>query len=162
MITIKESNQERRNFLHKTAIYARQSCFFPNEETIIIDGANESEKIEMSYEGFIAKFCNMNIEMELGQMVITTSNNKYIKLPTGVTTKWIPFHSMDANNKFYCGALDSTCVKKVLGKHCGNKGYFSEEGRIVLYDKSWKIIEVTIEQIAEKFGVSPKQIRIKK
>ena len=162
MIIIKESNQERRNFLQKTASYARKSCFFPNIETIIIDGSDESEKIEMSYEEFIAKFCAMNIDMELGQMIVTISNNKYIKLPTAFNYKWIPFASMNADDKFYCGSLTPDCVALALGKHCGSKGYFSTEGRVVLYDKSWKKLEVTIEQIAEKFGVKPEQILIKK
>jgi hypothetical protein len=53
-------------------------------------------------------------------------------------------------------------LKQILGLPSNNVGYLSTSTRIVLYDSSWKIIELTIEQIAEKFEVNAKSIRIKK
>lgn len=158
MIRIKETNSERTYFIQRIAKANNMTAEVFANQVLVND--NALDMVEMSYQTFVGKYYNNDVVLPDGTMMVLNDNSKYIKLPSCALT-WFSQDSMDSSKILKCTSLELENVSKYLGRHACGSGYFNMAGRTILYDASWRIVEITIDQIAKKFGVNPKQIRIK-
>lgn len=114
-----------------------------------------------TYEEFVTKFFDAEQDPEIGMLCEIGGEVKTL-IPTDDKPRWFPLNCMSPKIGVEYSGKSSSNINKLWGYYHVGKGFFNTETRTLLYDKSWEKVEVTIEQIAEKFGVKPEQIRIKK
>lgn len=115
-----------------------------------------------TYEEFVGEFCDPKEDAEVGMLAIINNVPKVL-VPCKEHNAWVCINGMKHHGLQYTvsASLDYT-IDKLYGLTNLNSGYCSPYDRVKLYDSSWKKVELTIEQIAEKFGVKPEQVIIKK
>lgn len=116
-----------------------------------------------SYEDFVVEYLDIKQDARVGMLKISTEGIRVL-LPYTQGVAWFKESSMGHKNNH--NGLSIVNVQEELVSLYGqtnlSNGFFSPYGRVKLYDKSWKKVELTLDQIAEKFDVKPEQIRIKK
>lgn len=160
MYLIKEANQERKEFIQDMCKVLNYKVAIENNY-ILINSSSEKEIITTTYEEWVgANFKRGMMPAKIGQMRII-GDAKSILVNTKQGQEWYSCNCFK-DNVMLASIPEEGELKQILGLPSNNVGYLSTSTRIILYDSSWKIIELTIEQIAEKFGVNAKSIRIKK
>lgn len=95
------------------------------------------------------------IEIEPG-MVIETIKDVYVAFPTKITSEPIAFCAIV--NGGWKAVIDEKSIKRIRDLTT-NASLHSGE---ILWDKKTQLKELSMKEIAEKFGVSVEQLRIKK
>ena len=150
-------NKEQKEFVESIAKRKGFSIKFIIDNTIKVN-----DDLFYTYEDFVSEFFDIE-DTRVGMLMIRHGGVPRIKLPYKEGTAWFNLEAM--HNKQSIGfhiVTDNSPITTVYGLANGDSGYFSCYGRVKLYDSSWKKVELTIEQIAEKFNLKPEQIRIKK
>ena len=117
-----------------------------------------------SYEDFVVEFMDATKDAKVGMLKISSEGIRVL-LPHTLGVAWFKESAMkhsDNHAGFSIANSKNEEIHALYGQTNLANGFFSPYGRVKLYDKSWKKVELTIEQIAEKFGVKSEQVRIKK
>ena len=147
-------NKEQRDFAISIAERLQELVVIKDNYLIVND------KI-YSYEDFVTEFFDAEQDPEIGMLCEIGGEIKAL-IPTNDKPRWFPLNCMTPDTGVEYSGKSVSGIDKLWGYYHVGKGFFNTETRTLLYDKSWEKVEVTIEQIAEKFGVKPEQIRIKK
>lgn len=147
-------NKEQKDFAISIAERLQELVVIKDNYLIVND------KI-YSYEDFVTEFFDAEQDPEIGMLCEIEGVVKAL-IPTDDKPRWFPLSCMNPNTGVEYSGKSASGMDKLWGYYHVGKGFFNTETRTLLYDKSWEKVEVTIEQIAEKFGVKPEQIRIKK
>lgn len=131
-----------------------------NLQIVIVNNLIVTKDQDYTYEEFVGKFFDIS-DAKIGMLAIINNTPKVL-LPYNEGTAWFDFNSMESDAANLTLQKMKNPVTALYSLTNLKKGYFSQWGRVKLYDSSWKPLELTIDQIAEKFGVKPEQIRIKK
>ena len=147
-------NKEQQIFATKIATRLDKKIVIENDQIKL--GNNT-----YTYEAFVTEFFDAKQDPEIGMLCEIEGEVKTL-IPTDDEPRWFPLSCMDPKIGVEYSGKSYDSIDKLWGYYHVGKGFFNTETRTLLYDKSWEKVEVTIEQIAEKFGVKPEQIRIKK
>ena len=147
-------NKEQQIFATEIATRLNKKIVFENDQ---IKLGNDI----YTYEAFVTEFFDAKQDPEIGMLCEIEGEVKTL-IPTDDEPRWFPLSCMDPKIGVEYSGKSYDSIDKLWGYYHVGKGFFNTETRTLLYDKSWEKVEVTIEQIAEKFGVKPEQIRIKK
>ena len=156
----KETDPERREFIKDMCEAFKCKVTFEDLNILVTHGL-EKGIVVTTYEEWVgANFTRGMIPAKPGQMRIV-DDKKSILVDTKQGPEWYSCACFKDDITLE-SVPEKGELKQILGLPSNNVGYLSTKHRTVLYDSSWKIVELTIEQIAEKFGVDAKSIRIKK
>lgn len=147
-------NKEQQIFAIEIATRLDKKIVIENDQIIL-------DKAIYTYEEFVTEFFDAEQDPEIGMLCEIGGEVKAL-ISTDNKPRWFPLSCMNPNTGVEYSGKSASDIDKLWGYYHVGKGFFNTETRTLLYDKSWEKIEVTIEQIAEKFGVKPEQIRIKK
>ena len=147
-------NKEQKIFAIEIATRLNKKIAFENDQIIL-------DKALYTYEEFVVEFFDAEQDPEIGMLCEIDGNIKTL-IPTDDKPRWFPLSCMNPDTEVEYSGKPASGMNKLWGYYHVGMGFFDTETRTLLYDKSWEKVEVTIEQIAEKFGVKPEQIRIKK
>lgn len=147
-------NKEQKIFAIEIATRLNKKIVFENDQ---IKLGNDT----YTYEAFVVEFFDAEQDPEMGMLCEIDGNIKTL-MPTDDKPRWFPLSCMHPDTEVEYSGKPASGMNKLWGYYHVGMGFFDTETRTLLYDKSWEKVEVTIEQIAEKFGVKPEQIRIKK
>lgn len=160
MYLFKETDPERREFIKDMCEVLKCKVTFENHNILVTHGL-EKGIVVTTYEEWIgANFTRGMIPAKLGQMRIL-GNKKSILVATKQGPEWYSCKCFQEEVAL-TSVPEEGELKQILGLPSKEVGYLSAKGRTLLYDSSWKVVELTIEQIAKNFGVDAKSIRIKK
>ena len=147
-------NKEQQIFAIEIATRLDKKIVIENDQIIL-------DKAIYTYEEFVTEFFDAEQDPEIGMLCKIDGEVKAL-IPTDNKPRWFPLSCMSPNTEVEYSGKSASGIDKLWGYYHVGKGFFNTKTRTLLYDKSWEKVEVTIEQIAEKFGVKPEQIRIKK
>lgn len=147
-------NKEQQIFATKIATRLDKKIVIENDQIKL-------GKDTYTYEAFVTEFFDAEQDPEIGMLREIEGDVKAL-IPTDDKPLWFPLICMDPETEVEYSGKSSNSIDKLWGHYHVGMGFFNTETRTLLYDKSWEKVEITIEQIAEKFGVKPEQIRIKK
>lgn len=160
MYLIRETDPERREFIQDMCKVLKYKVTIENY-FILVTQNSEKGIITTTYEEWVGtNFTRGMIPAKTGQMRIV-GDTKSILVDTKQGPEWYACKCFQ-DEVALISVPEVGELKQILGLPSNEIGYLSTKGRTVLYDSSWKIVELTIEQIAKKFGVDAKSIRIKK
>ena len=132
-----------------------------NKKIVIENDQIKLGKDTYTYEEFVIEFFDVEQDPKIGMLCEVGGDIKTL-IPTDDKPHWFPLSCMNPRIEVEHSGKSASDINKLWGYYHLGKGFFNTETRTLLYDKSWERVEITIEQIAEKFGVKPEQIRIKK
>lgn len=150
-------NKEQKEFAISIAKRLESIVTINSCDQICINGIN------YTYEEFVGEFFDLGKDSQIGMLKIVDGVIKVL-LPTKDGNVWMSHSSMQHmdNHSGFTVKQEYKETDALYGITNLNNGYFSPYGRVKLYDRSWKKVELSMEDIAKKFGIKPEQIRIKK
>jgi hypothetical protein len=158
MIVIKESNKERQEFVKNICTELRKTCAIIGNEINIVNGENVA--VEMSYEDWVSNHFASNLCVVHEGYLMVESGCCYVLLKEKNGLVWYSKDTITTESTV-SNSERTKNVTAVYGLSSGKYGYFSTSGRTLLYCEEWKKVEVTMDEIAKKFGIPVERLRIK-